>query len=140
MDDLAGMAVVLRSVRRMGVRVAIDDFGTGFSSLSHLRQLPADFLKIDKSFVDPLGDPRDEGDAFVATIVRLADDLGLATVAEGIENRTQLHALNRLGCRSGQGYLVAASLSAAAVKRFIGAGAPTSRIPKTAGAALVPQA
>ena len=140
MADPAGMAEVLASVRRLGVQVAIDDFGTGFSSLSHLRQLPADILKIDKSFIDPLADPRSEGDAFVATIVRLADDLGLATVAEGIEDGVQLEALIRLGCRSGQGYLVAPSLSVAATKRFIGPGTAVSRIPTAVSGALVPQA
>jgi predicted signal transduction protein with EAL and GGDEF domain len=140
MADPAGMADVLRSVRRLGVQVAIDDFGTGFSSLSHLRQLPADILKIDKSFIDPLVDPLREGDAFVATIVRLADDLGLATVAEGIEHHSQLDALVRLGCRSGQGYLVAASLTAAATRRFVEAGTAVSRIPRTVSGPLVPQA
>ena len=140
MADPAGMAEVLRSVRRLGVLVAIDDFGTGFSSLSHLRQLPADILKIDKSFIDPLLDPLSEGDAFVATIVRLADDLGLATVAEGIEHRTQLDALVRLGCHSGQGYLVAAPFGAAAARRFIDAGTAVSRIPGTLGDSLLPQA
>ena len=140
MADPAGMAEVLRSVRHLGVRVAIDDFGTGFSSLSHLRQLPADILKIDKSFIDPLADPHSEGDAFVATIVRLAEDLGLATVAEGIEDHVQLEALIRLGCHSGQGYLVAASLGAAAARRFIGRGQAISRILGTVGDSLQPQA
>ncbi len=140
MADPAGMAEVLCSIRRLGVRVAIDDFGTGFSSLSHLRQLPADILKIDKSFIDPLADPRSEGDAFVATIVRLADDLGLATVAEGIEDRVQLEALIRLGCQSGQGYLVAAPLSPDATRRFLGPGTAISRIPGAVGGLLVPRA
>lgn len=140
MADPAGMADVLCSVRRLGVRVAIDDFGTGFSSLSHLRQLPADTLKIDKSFIEPLLDPRGEGVAFVATIVRLAQDLGLATVAEGIEDRRQLEALIRVGCGSGQGYLVAAPLSAAAASRFIRLGTSVSRISGTPGGALVTRA
>lgn len=138
MDDPVGIAEVLANVRRLGVLVAIDDFGTGFSSLSHLRQLPVDILKIDKSFIDPLLDPRSEGDAFVATIVRLADDLGLATVAEGIEHRSQLEALVRLGCHSGQGYLVAPSLSAAAAQRFIELGSASAGIP--VGGSLLPQA
>ncbi|MET3807161.1 diguanylate cyclase (GGDEF)-like protein [Nakamurella sp. UYEF19] len=119
MDDPAGIAELLREVRRLGVRVAIDDFGTGFSSLSYLRQLPVDILKIDKSFIDPLNDPESEGDAFVATIVRLATDLRLSTVAEGIEHPIQLDALVRLGCRSGQGYLVSPSLGPVAAQNFI---------------------
>jgi EAL domain-containing protein (putative c-di-GMP-specific phosphodiesterase class I) len=140
MADPAGMAEVLCSVRRLGVRVAIDDFGTGFSSLSHLRQLPADILKIDKSFIDPLTDRQSEGVAFVATIVRLAQDLGLSTVAEGIEDHVQLEALIRLGCDSGQGYLVAASLSAVATTRFIKLGGAVSQIAGTVDGSLVPQA
>ncbi len=131
MDNPAGIAVVLGDVRRMGVRVAIDDFGTGFSSLSTLRQLPVDILKIDKSFIDPLEDPDNEGDAFVAAIVRLATDLQLSTVAEGIEHRSQLDALARLGCDSAQGYLVSASLSATDARRLLEDGASRMPVPAT---------
>ncbi len=119
MVNPAGTAEVLSQIRMLGVRVAIDDFGTGFSSLSHLRQLPVDILKIDKSFIDPLNDPHSEGDAFVATIVRLAADLRLRTVAEGIEHGVQRDALIRLGCQSGQGYLMSAALGTDATRRFI---------------------
>ena len=72
----------------MGIRLPIDNFGTGYSSLSHLRQFPVDILKIDKSFVDPLTDENSEGTAFVKTIISLARDLHLSTVAEGIESAT----------------------------------------------------
>ena len=110
---------MLRTLRGLGIRIAIDDFGTGYSSLSQLRQLPVDILKIDKSFIDPLIDPANEGDAFVTTIVRLANELKLGTVAEGIEHEIQRDTLIRLGCREGQGYLMSASLSAKKTSQFI---------------------
>lgn len=71
-----------------------------------------DILKIDKSFIDPLVDPTNEGDAFVATIIRLAKELRLVTVAEGIEYQVQRDTLIRLGCHDGQGYLLSRPLSA----------------------------
>lgn len=127
-----GTAQVLSDLKSLGIRVAIDDFGTGYSSLSHLRQLPVDIIKIDKSFIDPLTDPEREGEAFVTTIIRLAADLDLLTTAEGIEHRSQRDALLRLGCQSGQGYLMSAPLGAAATDRYIAAHAspaPTASPP-----------
>jgi diguanylate cyclase (GGDEF)-like protein len=92
--DLAGL----------GVRVALDDFGTGFSSLTHLKDLPAQVLKIDKSFVDGLGlDQRDH--AVVRNTIALAHDLGLSVIAEGIEHPRQHEHLVAAGCDAGQGYL-----------------------------------
>jgi diguanylate cyclase (GGDEF)-like protein len=94
----------LRELADLGVRVALDDFGTGFSSLSHLRDLPAQVLKIDKSFVDGLGlDHRD--DAVVRSTIALAHDLGLSVIAEGIEHPRQHELLVTAGCDAGQGYL-----------------------------------
>ena len=112
-------AQVLGDLKSVGIRVAIDDFGTGYSSLSHLRQLPVDIIKIDKSFIDPLVDPASEGGAIVATIVRLATDLNLSTTAEGIEHQSQRDALVELGCRSGQGFLMSAPLGAPATERYV---------------------
>jgi len=93
----------LAELRGIGVLVAIDDFGTGYSSLSYLEQLPADIVKIDKSFVDRLtaGQPN----VLVETITRLGAALGLRTVAEGIERGSQADILRELGCDLGQGYL-----------------------------------
>lgn len=99
----------LIDLRSYGVRVAIDDFGTGYSSLSYLQRLPADILKIDKSFVDLVpGDPG--GEAIVRTIVALAGQFRLELVAEGIETQAQLDYLDSLGIHSGQGYLVGRAL------------------------------
>jgi EAL domain-containing protein (putative c-di-GMP-specific phosphodiesterase class I) len=95
----------LQVLKGLGVRVAVDDFGTGYSSFSWLRQLPVDVLKIDKEFVDELG-RREQGGFLVGAIIDLAHNLGLRTVAEGIERPTQLARLKDMHCDLGQGYHV----------------------------------
>ncbi|MBL8334273.1 MAG: EAL domain-containing protein [Rubrivivax sp.] len=97
---------VLHELRRLGVRLAIDDFGTGYSSLSHLSTLPIDELKIDRSFVTRLDDGPSAA-AVVRSIVLLGQSLGKQVVAEGIETEEQLRQLRELGCRTGQGFLLA---------------------------------
>lgn len=92
------------SLRDAGVKFAIDDFGTGYSSLSQLRQLNADVIKIDRSFVSGLDEDPEAGN-IVATIIGLAHKLKLVAVAEGIETREQAETLRRMGCDRGQGYL-----------------------------------
>ena len=99
----AGVAT-LRELSALGLRIAIDDFGTGYSSLAYLTQLPADVVKIDKTFVDRLGQsPRD--DALVEATVTMAHQLGLEVVAEGVETVEQQDILFAAGCDAGQGYL-----------------------------------
>jgi diguanylate cyclase (GGDEF)-like protein/PAS domain S-box-containing protein len=94
----------LRALRSLGVYLAVDDFGTGYSSLAHLKDLPAEVLKVDRRFVTGLG--RDTGDsAIVASTVGLATALGMHVIAEGIERPDQVAQLRALGCRVGQGYL-----------------------------------
>ena len=111
-EDPAATAETLAGLKRLGTRIAIDDFGTGYSSLSYLSRFPIDVLKIDKSFVDPLDDPGRSGAAFIRTIVGLAQQLGLSTIAEGIETDQQRDLLAELGCELGQGYLMARPMSA----------------------------
>jgi EAL domain-containing protein (putative c-di-GMP-specific phosphodiesterase class I) len=95
--------VSLDCLRDLGVRVMLDDFGTGFSSLKHLRQLPFDGIKIDRSFVvDVLIDPRDA--AIVRAMLALAHSLGLEVVAEGIETAAQLAWFQSAGCDRLQGF------------------------------------
>jgi diguanylate cyclase (GGDEF)-like protein/PAS domain S-box-containing protein len=95
----------LERIRALGVRVAVDDFGTGFSSLSHLKRLPLTALKIDVSFVrQMLSSPADR--AIVESTIHLAHDLGLAVVAEGIEDEATLATLRAHGCDEGQGYFI----------------------------------
>jgi EAL domain-containing protein (putative c-di-GMP-specific phosphodiesterase class I) len=96
----------LAALQALGVRVAIDDFGTGYSSLSYLRQMPVDVLKIDRSFVRTMAASPQQA-ALVDGIVRLAHTLGLAVVAEGVEEQAQAELLRAMGCRQAQGFLFA---------------------------------
>jgi diguanylate cyclase (GGDEF)-like protein len=112
MVDPGRTITTLQGLRRLGIRIAVDDFGTGYSSLSYLRQFPVDILKIDKSFIDPLHDPAGEGIAFVETILRLAEDLRLVTIAEGVEVAHQWDTLGRLGCDEAQGFFMSPPVSA----------------------------
>ncbi len=101
----------LSKIKALGVSVAIDDFGCGYSSLSYLKKLPVDVLKIDRSFIQDIdSEPSDE--AIVAGIVALAKTLDMTTVAEGVETESQRAILKRLGCDGYQGYLAATPLSA----------------------------
>ena len=94
----------LRELRRMGVFVAIDDFGSGYSSLSYLKRLPVEVLKIDRGFIDGLGtDPEDS--AIVASVMSLAHAMGLHVIAEGVETPLQAAELASLGCGVAQGFL-----------------------------------
>ena len=119
MHDVASTAAVLHRLRALGVRVAIDDFGTGYSSLATLRQLPIDVLKIDKAFVDGVAASSEDA-VLVGTVVDLAHGLGLATIAEGIEDRDQLDTLRGFGCGLGQGYYFARPLPAADAESMLG--------------------
>ncbi len=120
----------LRALRRHGVRVKIDDFGTGFSSLSYLRRLPADGVKLDRSFLpgatvierdlDGAGDPAKD-EAFMSLIVQLAHLAGLTVVAEGIETQEQLDAAGRAGVDAVQGFLTARPMPAQALSDLIAA-------------------
>jgi diguanylate cyclase (GGDEF)-like protein/PAS domain S-box-containing protein len=98
---------VLERLKGLGVRLSIDDFGTGFSSLGYLNRLPVDELKIDRTFVAAIDGGEGDTGSLVETIVRLAHDLGLGTVAEGIETVEQLDLVRATGCRLAQGYLFA---------------------------------
>ena len=93
----------MRVLRIMGIRFSIDDFGTGYSSLSYLKRFPIDALKIDRSFVADALTDRDDRE-IVKTIVAMAGNLGIETVAEGIETREQLNLLRSLGCNRMQGF------------------------------------
>lgn len=93
----------LDGLRELGVQVGLDDFGTGYASLTYLRRLPLDFVKVDSSFVAGLGDNSDDK-AIVTAIVDLAHALGLHVIAEGVESGAQRRALEKIGCGYAQGW------------------------------------
>lgn len=103
---------IIKDMKALGIQVAIDDFGTGFSSLSYLKRLPVDKLKIDKSFVDDL--VKDTGDAAIVTaIITLSHNLNLTVVAEGVETQEQYDILRDFNCNEAQGYLISCPLEIA---------------------------
>lgn len=104
-------ANLLERLRSLGVSLSIDDFGTGFSSLSYLRRLPINKLKIDQSFIGDLTSNASDA-AIVQSVVALANTMSLTTVAEGVENEEQIQFLRRQGCTAVQGYFYSAPLSA----------------------------
>jgi diguanylate cyclase (GGDEF)-like protein/PAS domain S-box-containing protein len=120
-------ALRLRQLKELGVGLALDDFGLGYSSLSHLRRLPFDCLKLDQSFVRDLNDDAD--DAAVATaVIALAHTLDLQVVAEGVETAAQLDFLTERRCDRAQGWLLSPPLPAEAMPSFLAGGARGSRL------------
>ena len=102
MRDANATVSRLRRLKDIGVMIAIDDFGTGYSSLAYLRQFPVDVLKIDRSFIAEMDGSPDSA-ALIHTLVELGRTLGLVTLAEGIEDQTQLDALRDEQCDRGSG-------------------------------------
>jgi diguanylate cyclase (GGDEF)-like protein/PAS domain S-box-containing protein len=119
MSDTEENLALLQRLKQTGVRLAIDDFGTGYSSLSYLRKFPVDTLKIDRSFVERLGEQPDDA-TLARTIVQLGQSLGLVTVAEGIENYSQFLALRRMGCELAQGHYFSRPVPAAEAELMLG--------------------
>jgi diguanylate cyclase (GGDEF)-like protein/PAS domain S-box-containing protein len=122
--DRGDVIAVLNDLRALGIRISLDDFGTGYSSLSRLRDLPVDELKIDRAFVQQLT-TADQG-SLVSTILQIARDLSLGTVAEGVEEPEQMERLRELGCDLGQGFLLGRPMEATVIESLI-AGAEAAR-------------
>jgi diguanylate cyclase (GGDEF)-like protein len=118
MRDADMTARQLDIVKSIGIGIAIDDFGTGYSSIAYLRQFPVDILKIDRSFITPLADSA-ESKALLHTLVQLGKQLGLKTLAEGIEEHEQFCQLQDEHCDSGQGFMFARPLAAGDVEEFL---------------------
>lgn len=108
--DIGMTSRVRTDLKSIGVFFTLNDFGMGYSSLSHLREFPVDFLNINKSYIDPLDDATGDGAAVVRLIVSLAHTLGLLTVAVGVERSEQRDLLRDFGCNSVQGNLMAPPL------------------------------
>jgi diguanylate cyclase (GGDEF)-like protein len=117
----------LEAVRSMGMRVAVDDFGTGYSSLSYLQRLPIDEVKIDRSFISPLGQNETTA-AIVGSIIDLAHAVGLEVVAEGVEEAPQLLSLSRMGCDIAQGFYLGRPSPAVDLARLLVPISPADRV------------
>jgi diguanylate cyclase len=115
LDEPELAARALDEIRSTGVRIAMDDFGTGFSSLSVLQQFPIQRIKIDRAFVQGLGEHADDR-SLVRTIIAMARSMALDLVAEGVETVEQLEALRELGCDKAQGFLISRPVPADAMR------------------------
>jgi len=123
MEDNELIKHLLEDIKSCGATVAIDDFGTGFSSLSYLRDLDVDRLKIDRAFVRE-AQSSSAGSTIAQMVINLGRDLGLTVIAEGIETEEQRKLLLGLGCHEGQGYLFARPMQAEQLERWMGEGQP----------------
>jgi diguanylate cyclase (GGDEF)-like protein/PAS domain S-box-containing protein len=118
LDDISEARVVLEQIRALGIKLALDDFGTGYSTLSSLRSLPIDIVKIDRSFLETNGCD-DRSQLLTESIIAMGRQLGLETVAEGIETEAQLERMRDLGCGSGQGYLFSKAVPLSEIDRVV---------------------
>jgi diguanylate cyclase (GGDEF)-like protein/PAS domain S-box-containing protein len=123
MEDTQHTIRVLQALKQIGVRISVDDFGTGYCSLAYLRRFPVDDIKIDRSFVEELGRLPTSG-TLAASIVTLADALGVAAVAEGVETAEQLSILRDLECQFAQGFLMSRPIEPDAVAQLLARTAP----------------
>jgi diguanylate cyclase (GGDEF)-like protein/PAS domain S-box-containing protein len=127
MQQTADTLKTLEALSRLGIGLAIDDFGTGYSSLSYLKRFPVDCLKIDQSFVRDIAvDPEDA--VIVTTIIGLAHSLGLAVVAEGVENASQLAFIRNAGCDEAQGFHFSSPMPANQLAAWVLANQPAEKV------------
>jgi diguanylate cyclase (GGDEF)-like protein/PAS domain S-box-containing protein len=118
MDDLGAVKRTLQRLKAMGIRISVDDFGTGYSSLAHLKELPIDSMKIDRSFVQDL--PRERGSTAIAhAVMQMAQGLEITVIAEGVENDEQRRFLAAEGCDVLQGELISVPLTAAELAAWV---------------------
>ena len=102
-NDMVRMKRILSEIKALGVKVALDDFGTGYSSLNHIREMPLDIIKIDKCFIEHLGED-DFSDAFVKMVTELANTIGVHVCVEGVETDRQYAIIKKMGIDYIQGY------------------------------------
>ena len=133
LDAARRISAALAQLRELGVRIALDDFGTGSTSLSTLRFLSIEIVKLDKSFIDSISsDP--EAHQLAAAVLDLAHALGLETVAEGIEHADQIAHLGQMRCTLGQGYHISRPVPAQQLGRLLAQGTPARVAPRAAPA------
>jgi diguanylate cyclase (GGDEF)-like protein len=135
MRDAEATAKRLHMLKELGVRIAIDDFGTGYSSLAYLRQFPVDALKIDRSFISGIAGSKGST-ALIHTLVQLGKTLDIETLAEGIEEQSQLKTLQREHCDHGQGFLFSRPLDVDAIEAFLNAKKSTTTSMAPSGARI----
>jgi EAL domain-containing protein (putative c-di-GMP-specific phosphodiesterase class I) len=123
MADAELSLLVLSKLAGLGLRLAIDDFGTGYSSLDYLKRFPVHILKIDRAFVSGLATSSDDA-AIVRAILSLADSLGLAATAEGVETEEQRAGLLALGCERAQGWYFAPAVPPDELERLVNTAIP----------------
>jgi diguanylate cyclase (GGDEF)-like protein/PAS domain S-box-containing protein len=119
MENAESMIEILNRIRSLGVGLHVDDFGTGYSSLSYLQQFPIDTLKIDYSFINRIGTNGDRAE-IVKTILVLARELGVDSIAEGIETENQMIQLRELDCHYGQGFYIGKPMDAEKATEILG--------------------
>ena len=129
MVDAEATIRALEALKALGVRISIDDFGIGYSSLSYLRQLPIDTLKIDQSFVRNIATVRGDS-AIVTAVIVMAHALKLDVVAEGVETGTQLAFLGARRCDRIQGFFYSRPVCPDELKPLLAAGSPARRSPR----------
>jgi diguanylate cyclase (GGDEF)-like protein/PAS domain S-box-containing protein len=123
LSDSEENLALLHKIRDLGVKIVMDDFGTGYSSLSYLRSFPFDKIKIDRCFVTDLAEESDS-QAIVSAVIKLAEELGMCTLAEGVENIEQLDRLRQTGCEQVQGFLFSRARPASELEHHNGGHRP----------------
>lgn len=126
MDDRTATIETVRAVQALGVGLSMDDFGTGYSSLSSLTRLPISELKIDRSFVQELGQD-EQAQAATQAVIRIGQSLGMMVIAEGVETEEQWHILKALRCQAAQGFLLSPALPAPALEAWLADHPATAR-------------
>ena len=118
MENISDSIKKIKKLKSCGIQIGIDDFGTGYSSLNYLKKLPADYLKIDISFVSGIGKDKSD-EMIIKTIISMAKNLGMKTIAEGIESEDQVSFLKKEGCDFGQGYYFGKPSPQIEINRFL---------------------
>ena len=122
-EDVAANVQMLAILKLRGMKIAIDDFGTGLSSLSYLKRLPIDKIKVDRSFVNELSSASADAHHLARAVVRFAVSLGKTTTAEGVETKEQLDILREEGCAETQGYYFGRPMPASGIAKILRRGA-----------------
>lgn len=118
MNNLDNAINIINDLKKKGMTIALDDFGKGYSSLTYLRKLPIDVLKVDREFIKNIPQENTE-ESIVENVIKLAHDINLKVIAEGIENPEQINFLKKYGCDWGQGYLLSKPMNKEKITEFI---------------------